>query len=73
MPVCGAGSGFEAYAAALRELPGAALRPLFGHLRPRAREIAELAAIDGLAGAVAPEAAQPVYLRNEVAALPAQN
>jgi tRNA threonylcarbamoyladenosine biosynthesis protein TsaB len=73
IPVCGAGSGFEAYAAALRELPGTALTPLFGHLRPRAREIAELAAIDGLAGAVAPEGAHPVYLRDEVAALPAQN
>jgi tRNA threonylcarbamoyladenosine biosynthesis protein TsaB len=72
-PVCGAGSGFEAYASALRELPGSALTPLFGHLRPRAREIAELAAIEGLAGAVAPEAAQPVYLRDEVAALPARN
>jgi tRNA threonylcarbamoyladenosine biosynthesis protein TsaB len=73
-PVCGAGSGFEAYEgilarpAGLAGLPGAALAPLFGHLRPRAREIAELAAIDGIAAAVAPESAQPVYLREDVAA-----
>jgi len=71
--VCGAGSGFEAYGAALRALPGPVLAPVFGHLRPRAREIAELAAIDGLEGAVAPESAQPVYLRDEVAALPSRN
>ncbi len=73
MPVCGAGSGFEAYAAALRELPGATVAPLFGHMRPRAREIAELAAIDGLAAAVTAELAQPVYLRDDVAALPPRN
>ena len=78
VPVCGAGSGFEAYAAALGELPGgvpagAALAPLFGQFRPRAREIAELAAMDGLASAVSPELAQPVYLRDEVAALPARS
>jgi tRNA threonylcarbamoyladenosine biosynthesis protein TsaB len=73
MPVCGAGSGFEAYAAALQELPGPVPAPVFGHFRPRAREIAELAAIDGLANAVAPESAQPVYLRDEVAALPSRN
>lgn len=73
VPVCGAGSGFQAYAAALRELPGSALAPIFGHFRPRAREIAELGAIDGLASAVAPESAQPVYLRDEVAAPPSRN
>ncbi len=71
--VCGAGSGFEAYAAALQTLSGPALAPIFGHLRPHAREIAGLAAIDGLASAVAPELAQPVYLRDEVAALPSRN
>lgn len=71
--VCGAGSGFEAYAAALEQLPGAALAPIFGHFRPNAREIAALAAIDGLESAVTPEAAQPVYLRDEVAALPSRN
>jgi tRNA threonylcarbamoyladenosine biosynthesis protein TsaB len=73
VPACGAGSGFEAYAALLADLPGPALTPVFGHLRPRAREIAELGAIDGLASAVAPESAQPVYLRDEVAALPSRN
>jgi tRNA threonylcarbamoyladenosine biosynthesis protein TsaB len=72
-PVCAVGSGFEAYAAALGELPGFALAPIFGHLRPRAREIAELGAMDGLASAVPPESAQPVYLRDEVAALPSRN
>jgi tRNA threonylcarbamoyladenosine biosynthesis protein TsaB len=72
-PVCGAGSGFEAYAAALQALAGPALAPVFGHFRPHAREIAGLAAIDGLASAVAPELAQPVYLRDEVAALPSRN
>jgi hypothetical protein len=34
---------------------------------PRAREIAALAAADGLALAVAPEQALPVYLRDDVA------
>ena len=70
--VCGAGSGFGVYAA-LDALPGVALAPVFADLRPRAREIAELAAQDGLSCAVAPEAAQPVYLRDEVAALPSRN
>jgi tRNA threonylcarbamoyladenosine biosynthesis protein TsaB len=73
VPVCAAGSGFEAYAAALGELPGSVLAPIFGHFRPRAREIAELGVIDGLANAVAPESAQPVYLRDDVAALPSRN
>jgi tRNA threonylcarbamoyladenosine biosynthesis protein TsaB len=73
IPVCGAGSGFEAYAAALGGFPEPALAPIFGHFRPHAREIAELAAMDGLASAVAPESAQPVYLRDEVAALPSRN
>ncbi len=70
--VCAAGSGFEVYPA-LRALAGCELRAIWGHLRPRALEIAQLAAFDGLAAAVAPEAAQPVYLRDEVAALPARN
>jgi tRNA threonylcarbamoyladenosine biosynthesis protein TsaB len=70
--VCGAGSGFEAYPQ-LAELPGMALKSIWGHLRPRALEVAALAALDGLAGAVAPEDAQPVYLRDSVAALPSRN
>ncbi len=65
----GAGSGFEAYPelAAL----GVRLAPLSPALRPRAREIALLAAHDGAAAAVAPELAVPVYLRDDVAAVPA--
>jgi tRNA threonylcarbamoyladenosine biosynthesis protein TsaB len=67
--VCGAGSGFEAHPSLLA-LP---LRPVSAHFRPRALEIAQLAADDGLGAAVPPEAAQPVYLRDEVAALPSRN
>ena len=68
-PAGGAGSGFTVHPelAAL----GARLAPLDPALRPRAREIALLAAHDGLAAAVAPELALPVYLRNDVAAVPA--
>jgi tRNA A37 threonylcarbamoyladenosine modification protein TsaB len=67
--ICGAGSGFDAYPA-LRSRPDLPLAPIFGAMRPRALEIARLAAADGLAAAVAPEAAQPVYLRDEVTARP---
>lgn len=63
---CAAGSGFEAYPA-LRERLVTALCPLLPGLRPRAQEIARLAAADGLASAVAPEEALPVYLRDRVA------
>jgi tRNA threonylcarbamoyladenosine biosynthesis protein TsaB len=65
--VCGAGSGFEAFPAlGLRaDLP---LTTIAGELRPRAWEIAVLAAADGLGRALPPEAAQPIYLRDEVAA-----
>lgn len=70
--VCAAGSGFEAYAG-LRDLPDAPLAPIWGHLRPHALEIAHLAALDGPGQAVAPEMAQPVYLRDKVAALPSPN
>ena len=68
-PAGGAGSGFTVHPelAAL----GARLAPLVPGLRPRAREIALLAAHDGLAAALAPEFALPVYLRNDVAAVPA--
>jgi tRNA threonylcarbamoyladenosine biosynthesis protein TsaB len=64
--VAGAGSGFEVHAAALASICEqlAALHP---HLRPRAGEIALLAAQDGLATAVPAEQAQPVYLRDDVA------
>jgi tRNA threonylcarbamoyladenosine biosynthesis protein TsaB len=70
--VCAAGSGFEVYPALLA-LAGAALAPVWGQLRPRALEIAELAAAEGIAGAIAPEMAQPVYLRDDVAAPASRN
>ena len=70
--VCAAGSGFEAYPA-LRALPEVELGPVWGRLRPRALEVAQLAAEEGLTRAVSPETAQPVYLRDEVAALPSRN
>ena len=65
LPVCAAGSGFGAYAALLQ--PRLTLAPTWEELLPHAREIALLAAQDGLACAVAAEAALPVYLRDNVA------
>jgi tRNA threonylcarbamoyladenosine biosynthesis protein TsaB len=67
--VCGAGSGFAAYAVPLQST-GGTLRAVFADLRPRAREIALLAAQDGLASALPAEQGQPVYLRDDVAQLP---
>ncbi len=67
--MCAAGSGFEVYPA-LRERWAGAVRQWLPGLRPRAQEIARLAAADGLACAVAPEQALPVYLRDQVTALP---
>lgn len=64
----GAGSGFAVYPA-LAEF-GAQLAPLAPELRPRAYEIAALAAYDGAAAAVAPELAVPAYLRNDVTSTP---
>jgi len=64
--VSGAGSGFAAYAARLAALAGQ-LTVVFPDLRPRASEIARLAAADGLASAIPAEQAQPVYLRDDVA------
>ena len=63
---CGLGSGFACYPA---ELTGLArqLSAVYPELRPRARDIALLAVADGLGRAVAPEQAQPVYLRDQVA------
>jgi tRNA threonylcarbamoyladenosine biosynthesis protein TsaB len=71
-PVQAGGSGFALYAA-LQDLPGMAGMPIWPQLRPHAREIAQLAVADGLASAVSPERAQPVYLRDEVATVPAAN
>jgi tRNA threonylcarbamoyladenosine biosynthesis protein TsaB len=65
----GAGSGFAVYAA-LAPL-AARLQPLLADARPRAREIAMLAAHDGMAAALPPEQAQPVYVRNNVAVVAA--
>jgi tRNA threonylcarbamoyladenosine biosynthesis protein TsaB len=64
--VCGAGSGFAAYGPQLQAACGP-LSAVFPELRPRAREIALLAAQAGLASALPAEQAQPVYLRDDVA------
>jgi tRNA threonylcarbamoyladenosine biosynthesis protein TsaB len=64
--VCGAGSGFSAYASNLGALSGG-LTAVLADLRPRAIEVALLAAEDGLAQALPAEQAQPVYLRDDVA------
>jgi tRNA threonylcarbamoyladenosine biosynthesis protein TsaB len=65
-PCIGAGSGFSAYPELTTHFSGklAAFEP---QLLPRAREIARLAAHDGLAHAVPPDQAVPVYLRDNVA------
>ena len=68
-PVCGAGSGFAAYADLAAGL-NSRLSPLYAELGPHAREIALLAAHAGLAAALPPEQAQPIYLRNDVAVIP---
>jgi tRNA threonylcarbamoyladenosine biosynthesis protein TsaB len=65
----GAGSGFAAYPQ-LQALFRAAPDWLWPHLYPRAREIAQLAALQGLAAAVSAERAQPVYVRDQVATVP---
>jgi tRNA threonylcarbamoyladenosine biosynthesis protein TsaB len=67
--VSGVGSGFAAYALLLAPI-SRQLTAVFADFRPRAREVALLAAHDGLACAVAAEQAQPVYLRDDVAQLP---
>lgn len=65
--VIGAGSGFLAYPELAQRLQSH-LGATLAHLAPRAREVAWLAAQDGMAAAVAPEEAQPVYLRDQVTA-----
>ncbi|HEY6451259.1 MAG TPA: tRNA (adenosine(37)-N6)-threonylcarbamoyltransferase complex dimerization subunit type 1 TsaB [Steroidobacteraceae bacterium] len=67
--VCAAGSGFEVHAT-LADMPALQGARVWGHLRPRAVEIAQLAAVDGLGRAVPADMAQPVYVRDEVAAPP---
>ncbi len=68
--LCGAGSGFAVHADLAPAFVSreAAVLP---ELAPHAREIALLAAHAGLAAALPPAEAQPVYLRNNVAAIPA--
>ena len=65
--IVAAGSGFAAYPM-LRSKFAADVSALLPDLYPHAREIATLAAQDGLGCAVAPEAALPVYLRDRVTA-----
>ena len=66
-PVLGAGRGFAVWPS-LQQRLGAQLVAVEAELLPRAREIARLAVPLWLAGqGVAPELAQPVYLRNDVA------
>lgn len=67
----GAGSGFGAYESGLSSCSNR-LSGIASQLRPRAQEIAQLAAMDGRAAAIAPEDAQPVYLRDEVVFVPNQ-
>ncbi|HHO69126.1 MAG TPA: tRNA (adenosine(37)-N6)-threonylcarbamoyltransferase complex dimerization subunit type 1 TsaB, partial [Gammaproteobacteria bacterium] len=65
----GAGSGWLAWGEALRAATG--VGRVFADQRPQARDIASLAATALAAGgAVAPEQACPVYLRDEVASKP---
>ncbi len=65
----GAGSGFLAHPRLASAL-SPPLQPVLARLAPHAREIARLAAHDGLALAVPADQALPVYLRNNVAIVP---
>ena len=65
----GVGSAWSVYADDLAEHLAAYLSttPALADYLPEAKYIAELARLDSLATALAPELAQPVYLRNKVA------
>lgn len=65
----GAGDAFEVHADALRErLAGAGLRAVAAECRPHARAVARLGLRTLAAGgALAPEAAAPLYVRDKVA------
>jgi tRNA threonylcarbamoyladenosine biosynthesis protein TsaB len=66
----GLGRGFAAYPG-LKALPGVAVRGNWDRLLPRAAEVARLAVADLAAGRLlGPEAAVPVYLRDDVARPP---
>jgi tRNA threonylcarbamoyladenosine biosynthesis protein TsaB len=66
----GVGRGFAAYPS-LRTIAGVAVRPLWDRLLPRAAEVARLAAPEVAAGRLQlPQAALPVYLRDDVARPP---
>lgn len=66
---CAAGSGFAMYPALAAGL-APRLEPILADLFPHAREIAALAAHEGLSSALPPEQALPVYVRNDVAIVP---
>jgi tRNA threonylcarbamoyladenosine biosynthesis protein TsaB len=69
-PYWGVGSGFGAYpqlATQLEARPAGRLAMIRSDLRPHARDVAQLAAREGLAAARPPEDALPVYLRDDVA------
>ena len=68
--VSGAGSGFAVYPEFSILKPR--LQLLCADIHPRAREIALLAAYDGLQAAVPAEHALPVYVRDNVAAVPSR-
>lgn len=68
--VAGLGRGFAAYPA-LRALPGVRVRETWDRLLPRAAEVARLAVPELAAGRLLdPDAALPVYLRDDVARPP---
>lgn len=68
------GTGFNGYPALLHRwresVPAAGPEAVPRECAPRARDIAQLAALDGLAAAVSPADAAPVYLRDNVATPP---
>ena len=67
----GAGPGWDAYHAELRQRMGSSLAGWLPHCFPGARHVAELGVTALQAGlAVAPEQALPVYIRNDVAIKP---
>jgi tRNA threonylcarbamoyladenosine biosynthesis protein TsaB len=71
-PWVGAGSGFRAFPDLTARL-GVSVSRFEPDLLPDARAIAQLAAHAGLAAAVSVDAAQPVYLRDQVAVVPSHN